>query len=293
MSKTYKFGLLGHRIGYSKSSDIFKTIFEMLSISGEFISVDISHEKIDEGLQKCIKLNLDGFSVTIPHKGNVIPFLNNIEKDALKLGAVNSIKIENNKLSGFNTDIYGFCESLKEYKDILKDKKALIIGAGGAARAVIFALKNKFGIRDFILLGRDKLKLDQFIKNLEPIIEGANLSSVTFDTELPVTPVAPIIPAVPITPAVLVDFAVNCSPLGGFNYPNEPIFNDMISPEKLLLYYDLNYNDNNNVIKKLQSLDIPCIDGKYMLVAQAVKSLYLWTGLTVSEKELYNKIFGS
>lgn len=278
MSKTYKFGLLGHRIGYSKSGEIFKAIFEMLSIPGEFISIDISHEKIDEGLKKCLELNLDGFSVTIPHKKNVIPFLNHIENDALQLGAVNSIKVENKQLSGFNTDIYGFSESLKEFKKILIDKKVLIIGAGGAARAIIFALKNYFNIQDFIILGRDKLRLDQFIKNIEPITRGANISSVTFNTELPVTPV---------------DFAVNCSPLGGFNYPNELIFNDLIPHEDILLYYDLNYNDNNDVIKQLQSVDIPCIDGKYMLVAQAAKSLYLWTGLTVSVKELYSKVFGS
>lgn len=277
MNKTYKFGLLGHRIGYSKSGDIFNAIFDMLSISGEFISIDVSHEKIDEGLQKCLDLNLNGFSVTIPHKQNVLPFLHNIENDALQLGAVNSIKIENNQLSGFNTDVHGFSESLKEYKNLLEDKTALIIGAGGAARAVVFALKKNFGINDFIILGRDKDKLNQFIKNLEPIIEGSNISSITFDTGSLVT----------------FDFAVNCSPVGGFNYPDQPIFNDIITPENLLLYYDLNYNDNNGVIKELQLLDIPCIDGKQMLVAQAIKSLYLWTGLTVSAKDLYAKVFRS
>ncbi len=276
MNKTYKFGLLGHKIDYSKSGEIFNAIFEMLSISGEFISVDVSYEKIDEGLQKCLDLKLNGFSVTIPHKQNVIPFLHNIENDALQLGAVNSIKIENNQLFGFNTDIYGFSESLKEYSSILKDKKVLIIGAGGSARAIIYALKNNFGIKDFVILGRDKQKLDLFLENLKPIIGGANISSITFDT----------------IKSVMFDFAVNCSPLGGFNYPNQPIFNDIITTKNLLLYYDLNYNDNNNVIKELQLLDIPCIDGKQMLVVQALKSLYIWTGLTVSEKELYSKVFG-
>ncbi|MEA1979609.1 MAG: hypothetical protein U9N54_01360 [candidate division Zixibacteria bacterium] len=280
MSKTLKLGLLGHQIGYSKSGDIFNAIFEMLSIDGEFISIDVSHEKIDEGLQKCLDLKLNGFSVTIPHKQNVIPFLNQIENDAMQLGAVNSIKIENNKLSGFNTDIYGFCESLKEYSSILKGKKVLIIGAGGSARAIIYALKNNFGIKDFVILGRDKQKLDLFLENLKPITGGANLSSIMFDSELPISPID-------------YDFAVNCSPLGGFNYPDELIFNNNISPENLLLYYDLNYNDNNSVIKKMQSINIPCIDGKQMLVAQALKSLYLWTGLTVSENELYQKVFGS
>ncbi|MBC7426053.1 MAG: shikimate dehydrogenase, partial [Bacteroidia bacterium] len=139
-----KFGLIGFPLSHSFSKAYFTAKFEKLGLSN--YSYELYELKDIALLSELIQTeNLSGFNVTIPHKINILPFINNLNKDALEAGAVNCVKVENVKgkliLNGYNTDVYGFTESLSP---LLKPeyKKALILGNGGASKAVQVALKN-------------------------------------------------------------------------------------------------------------------------------------------------------
>lgn len=137
----FKLGLIGKNISYSFSRDYFNKKFETEKIK------NVSYENFDiESINSFPLLvknteNIKGFNVTIPYKETIIPYLDALDETANKIGAVNTIKITNEKkLIGYNTDFYGFKESLKP---LLKPhhKKALILGTGGASKAIAFSLK--------------------------------------------------------------------------------------------------------------------------------------------------------
>ncbi|MEO8934478.1 MAG: shikimate dehydrogenase, partial [Xanthomarina sp.] len=137
-----KFGLIGKNISYSFSKEYFKNKFKDESIlNAVYQNFDI--QNIEE-FPEILKANptLKGLNVTIPYKESVISFLDEMDPKASKIGAVNTIKISTNgKLKGYNTDYYGFSKSLQPH---LKQhhKKALILGTGGASKAIAYALRE-------------------------------------------------------------------------------------------------------------------------------------------------------
>ena len=138
------FGLIGFPLTHSFSKKYFTDKFKDLGISSENTYHLWEIEQI-EMLEKIIAEteNLVGINVTIPHKQNVIPFLNEIDPAAKRIGAVNVIKVlPNNKLKGYNSDYYGFKKSLTEFLGGKNDLKALVLGNGGAAKAICVALED-------------------------------------------------------------------------------------------------------------------------------------------------------
>lgn len=149
---TRRFGLIGKNISYSFSKQFFTEKFEIESLD------DCSYENFDINsigeFQNLIKNNttIKGFNVTIPYKESIIPYLDKLSMKAAQIGAVNVIrKTSKGKLKGYNSDYYGFMKSLQP---LLKShhKKALILGTGGAAKAIAFAL-DQLGI-DFLFVSR-------------------------------------------------------------------------------------------------------------------------------------------
>ncbi|MBA3898929.1 MAG: shikimate dehydrogenase [Bacteroidetes bacterium] len=149
-----KYGLIGHPLSHSFSKKYFNEKFLNEGIEAEYCLYDLpSLEHFSSILDdKALK----GLSVTIPYKESIIPFLDELDKSAKECGAVNCIKIEqlNGKpfLTGYNTDIYGFKQSIKPFLES-KHSRALILGTGGASKAVQFVLKE-IGV-DFLLVSRN------------------------------------------------------------------------------------------------------------------------------------------
>ena len=206
------FGLLGYPLGHSFSAKFFAEKFEREHID----AVYTNFEEADAAqLSRIVTehTNLEGLNVTIPHKGAVIPMLNDISAEAKNIGAVNVIKIVRNSrgtfLKGFNTDVIGFTRSLQP---LLKPhhRRALVLGTGGASKAVVFGLR-KLGITP------------QYVSRKA----GENI--LTYEE---------------ITPSVLQDYTVvvNCTPLGMFPKidaaPALPY--SALTPRHLL--FDLVYN---------------------------------------------------
>ena len=143
MSSRFKFGLVGKDISYSFSQKYFTEKFKQLGLdSYKFRNYDIPEVEEFPFILYHIEEGFRGLNVTIPYKQSVIKYLDEIKGDALKIGAVNTIKItDDNLLIGYNTDVYGFQKSIEP---LLKDhhKKALILGTGGASKAIHLPLKN-------------------------------------------------------------------------------------------------------------------------------------------------------
>ena len=137
MLKTKRFGLIGKDIDYSFSKKYFSTKFKKENLdSYEYVNCDI--KKIED-FKKIELKEFSGFNVTIPYKEKIINFLDLVDENAKKIGAVNTIKIKNGKLIGYNTDYIGFLKTIEGFDFT----KAAILGSGGASKAIAFALKSK------------------------------------------------------------------------------------------------------------------------------------------------------
>ncbi|WP_299112919.1 shikimate dehydrogenase [uncultured Winogradskyella sp.] len=240
-----KFGLVGRNISYSFSKDYFLKKFKHEDLPHNYVNFDIkSIDELDDIIRNTP--NLKGLNVTIPYKEDVIPMLDDLNKRAKKIGAVNTIRITRyQKLIGYNTDYYGFKKSLKPY---LKKhhKRALILGTGGASKAVAYALK--------------KLKIQyDYVSRSEK--EGVKFlySDLTEDIISTYT------------------IIINCTPIGTYpnvnNCPNIPY--EAITENHIL--YDLIYNPEQT--KFLSCGDIKgatTINGLEMLKLQAEKAWSIW-----------------
>lgn len=239
------FALIGKNISYSFSQKYFSEKFRNEQIT-DAIYVNFDIHSLDE-LPTFIKKypNLKGMNVTIPYKETIIPFLSELDETALKIGAVNTIKITSeNKLKGYNTDYYGFYKSLESHLQA-HHNKALILGTGGASKAVAYALE-KLGIA-YRFVSRNP-------KNKQ--LAYTDLSNVIMETH-------PLI--------------VNTTPLGTFPNVNDypPIPYQYISDKHLL--FDLVYNPSKTTfLKKGESKGACIINGYSMLVQQAEKAWVIW-----------------
>jgi len=245
MTKPYKtFGLIGEKLTHSFSKNYFTEKFEKETIS-DAIYQNFELNNIEQfiGLIN-LNSNIVGLNVTIPFKESVIPFLDKLSKDAQKIGAVNTIQFLNGKTIGHNTDVIGFEKSLLP---LLKNhhQNALILGTGGAAKAVQFVLE-KLNI-SFKYVSRKKAKEHLLYTDLnEEIIEKYTL-------------------------------IINTTPLGMFpkidNLPNLPY--QFISKKHLV--YDLIYNPLETAfLQKAKAQGATIKNGLEMLQIQAEESWKIW-----------------
>ncbi|MBB3127230.1 shikimate dehydrogenase [Paenibacillus rhizosphaerae] len=134
-------GVIGNPIAHSKSPVMHKAALAALGIPGAYVPMRVAREQVGTALEGIKALGFRGINVTIPHKLEVIPFLNELDETALKIGAVNTIVNDGGHLTGYNTDGIGYVRSLKEEAIAeLKGKNILVLGAGGASRGIVYAL---------------------------------------------------------------------------------------------------------------------------------------------------------
>ncbi|MFD1316703.1 shikimate dehydrogenase family protein [Namhaeicola litoreus] len=242
----YLFGLLGRQISYSFSKGYFNEKFKKNALKGYYYT-NFDLDIIDDLPPLLDSLpNLKGFNVTIPYKEKVMPFLDEIDEEALAIGAVNTVKfLEGNKLKGFNTDVYGFEYSILPFIKPMH-KKALILGTGGASKAVSYAL-DKLGIEH------------KYVSR-----EASRDNSIRYSE---------------LTKEIVNDhfIVVNCSPVGTFPdinaCPNFP-YNFVT---KNHLFFDLIYNPSETLfLKKAKFYGAQIKNGEEMLELQAEKAWEIW-----------------
>lgn len=277
MKKPYKFGLIGHNIAYSKSGEVFDTIFELLKLKGEFNVYSTDRTSFKNQLINFRSNGTRGFSVTIPYKSEIMEYLDDVDPIAHALKAVNCVVVDEGRLLGFNTDCYGFPIPLKPYASTLKHGRAVIVGCGGAAAAVAYSLFLDFEIKEFTVLGRNDKNLRSFRELLKNRFR--NIDIVTEST------------LKPSRVKKQYDIIVNCTPLGGWNHSEKSPLGDDFNWKSTKIYYDLNYNDENKIIKSAADAGTVTIDGSSMLVGQAIRAFDIWTGKIISFEPVYDKVF--
>lgn len=177
MHKTpVKCGVIGHPISHSKSPVIHNHWIGLHGLNGTYEAIDIAPERLKEGIETLLSQGYAGFNVTIPHKQAVMGLCNLVDDTARTIGAVNTVKIENGKLYGTNTDAFGFIENLKSQRyTIDKSKPAVILGAGGASRAVVYGLLQD-GYENIILTNRTMEKAQEIAE-----MDEAKISAIPWD----------------------------------------------------------------------------------------------------------------
>ena len=152
-----KYGLIGKSLSHSFSKRYFNSFFSKNNIKAVYNEFEINEI---HRVQSILNSDISGLNVTIPYKESVIPFLDEISSEAKEIGAVNTIKILNGKNIGYNTDVFGFHQSIKPFLTN-KHEKAIVLGTGGASKAVAYVL-NKIGIEVFFVSRTPDYRLNQF-----------------------------------------------------------------------------------------------------------------------------------
>jgi shikimate dehydrogenase len=238
-----QFGLIGRNISYSFSKSYFAEKFKNENIVDAVYNV-FDLQEIDEVEKVFETEGLVGFNVTIPYKQDIIKYLDELSTEAEKIGAVNTVLIKNGKRIGHNTDCYGFHHSILSF--IKKHhNKALVLGNGGAAKAVFYIL--------------DELNINYKIVSRNPIENQFSYDDISDEiiTEYPIV--------------------INCSPVGTFpNVENAPLLPYSSLSDKHLLY-DLIYNPPmTKFLENGQKRGAQIKNGHEMLVLQAEKAWEIW-----------------
>jgi len=147
-------GVIGHPIKHSLSPMMHNYAFNKLDLDFVYLPFDIASINLKDALKGMLALGIKGFNVTIPHKERIVDYLDELSDSANIVNAVNTVVNENGKLHGYNTDVEGIIKTLEEYKDEINEKMVSVIGAGGAARAVIYTLINRFNIEKINIINR-------------------------------------------------------------------------------------------------------------------------------------------
>ena len=258
-SSTQITGLIGNPVSHSLSPHIHNAAFAEADVNAVFIPIELDEvvaflRTMIRPDSREIEWNLRGLSVTAPHKSTVIGELNWIDPAAREIGAVNTIVIEDDELHGYNTDSIGFIAPLKQRYESIAGLRCAVIGSGGAARAVIWALKAEGAI--VTVFARDEAKgktlAGLFGVNSEPL---SNPMFRDFDVVTNATPLGTCGKAEDETPA-------NSEQLRGVR-----------------LAYDLVYNPSETrFLREARAVGCETIEGLEMLISQAVEQFKLWTG---------------
>ena len=242
-----KYGLLGEHLSHSFSKDFFTQFFIEKNLSAQYDLIELdSAQNVDLFFNKEIR-TYKGLNVTVPFKESVMPLLDEISEEALAIGAVNTIKVnDSGRTTGYNTDAFGFHQSIKPFLNF-NHHRAILLGTGGAAKAVAYVLE-KIGLEVFYIsrnpLGNKTFGYSEINKHM---IDSCKL-------------------------------IVNCTPVGMYPSTNETISfpHHYLTSDHLVI--DLIYNPEQTIfLKNASDQGSIILNGKSMLHQQALKSWEIWS----------------
>ncbi len=266
--RTKLVGLIGHPVEHSLSPKLHNTLYQKYGLDYVYLAFDIAPDDIAKAVEAFKTLSFRGFNVTIPHKEKIVRFLDWLDTEAAIIGAVNTVKVEDGKLMGYNTDGMGFVSSLKRRGITLKDKIVLVLGAGGSAKAIcVYLLKE--GVKELYIHNRTRERALALIKQLKRFFPGVRLDYLAEENIGDVRP----------------HLVVNTTPLGMWPHTHlMPIENYDFLPGMTVV--DIVYNPVETAfLKKAKQAGCMAINGLDMLVGQALKAIEIWTGVKMDFDE--------
>ncbi|GAU78167.1 shikimate dehydrogenase [Fusibacter sp. 3D3] len=249
------YGLLGKGITYSISPRIHTYVYEQLSLDCDYKIVDgVLEEKLE------LLKQLDGFNVTIPYKQEIMPYLADQDEASRKIGAVNTVVKNAGKWFGYNTDYHGFKETLLSISNKIPES-AVILGTGGAAKAVYHVLKD-VGVKAIWIVSRKaKTSFENECCITYEMLENSEIQS---------------------------DLLINCTPVG--RAQDSPVSEQVVRRQKSVI--DIIYVPTMTpLLKMAESLQIPYANGLMMLIVQALYADQLWfPDTSIQIQKLYQEL---
>jgi shikimate dehydrogenase len=257
--------LLGNPLGHSISPAMHNSVFEKLGMNYCYMPVEVTAENLQQVFSALTKMNVAGFNVTIPHKINIIEYLDELDPLAATIGAVNTICVKDGKTKGYNTDGKGFIDSLKEQAGVTVDgKRLLLLGCGGGARAIAMTLAFH-GAKKIYLHNRTSAKADALAAEINGRIRFcAEVVRSTDDQKEAIQHC---------------DILINGTSLGMHPHENVlPIDESLLSAK--LIVADIVYNPRvTRLLSTARDKGCTIVPGLGMLIYQGAAAFTLFTGV--------------
>ena len=267
--------VIGHPIEHSMSPIMHNAALKELSLDYIYLAFDVPPNALEKAILGFKKSNMKGINVTIPHKEAIIHYLDELDPLSKQIGAVNTVKNEGGVLLGRNTDALGAKQALLDAGFKIEGKKALIMGAGGAARAISFGLTEK--IDEIFISNRTEERAIKLAKELQDKTKikatGKDTSKKTLRT---------------LTNSV--DILINTTPIG--MYPKidvSPISKDLLNEN--LFVFDIIYNPlQTRLLKDAKEIGSKTLNGLDMFINQGALAFEWWTGKKPNVELMKEKI---
>ncbi len=258
--------LIGDPVEHSISPTIHNEAFKRLNLNYIYLAFKVSSHDLENAVKGLKALGAAGFNVTLPHKVTVIKYLDEVTPEARAIGSVNTVVNERGKLVGHNTDVVGVINTFKSAGISLLGTTAVVLGAGGASRAVIHALVSCGSGRIYVI-NRTYEKAVELVKE--------------YASKFPDVEFKPMYLTMNDLRSALdqAQILINTTSVGMFPNINE----SLVPPELIrsdIIVFDIVYNPvETKLLRDAKSRSAPTIDGVHMLVHQAAASFKLWTGV--------------
>ena len=251
-------GLIGHPVEHSFSPPMHNAAFNALNMDWAYVAFDVNPFNVKSAIEGAKSLNIKGFNVTIPHKIEVMKYLDEIDEVAGLIGAVNTIDFKSMK--GYNTDGIGAVKAIEEVTSI-KNKNVVVAGAGGASRAISFYIA-KYGAESVTILNRNVEKAQSLADDIN-LIDDVNADSIKN-----------------IKGHVAdADILIDTTPVGMHPNVNDDAIICAEDMHEDLVVFDAVYNPNEtSLIKEAIKANAKPVYGIKMLLYQGVESFKIWTG---------------
>lgn len=264
-SKTKLIGIFGYPLGHTLSPLMHNKTLAKMGLNYIYIPLEVKPDDIGRAVDAIRVFDMLGVNVTIPYKEKVIKYLDYLSPEAKACGAVNLIKNENGYLTGYNTDGAGFIAGLKEANIDYKGN-TLLLGAGGAARAVSYALASE-GAKSLTFLNRDKVQAEKLANFIN---EQTNVSCHAFEMNLEIFNDI----------ASNIDMIINCTPVGMYPNINETPVKDINNIKKGAVFCDLIYNPlKTKFLAMGEAKGYKTINGLPMFIHQGALTLKILTNI--------------
>jgi shikimate dehydrogenase len=272
--KTRIYGLIGDPVEHSLSPLMHNAAFKELNLNCVYLPFHVRRKELPRAVKGLQSLGISGFNVTIPHKIPMVKYLDEVEKEAASIGAINTVASRNGKLIGYNTDGAGAYRALRAAGSDPRDQRITILGAGGAARAVAFHLAPLS--RSLVILNRTREKAVSLALELNRAgwnVSGRGLTPQTLSEEVPES-----------------NILINTTSLGMYPRVDEtPVGRDLIHPK--MAVFDIVYNPpQTKLLRAAREAGAKVVGGLQMLVYQGVLAFEIWTGKIPSMKTMARAI---
>ena len=263
--RTRVLAILGYPVEHSLSPAMQNSEFERLGLDYVYIPAPVAPENLETSIRGLVAAGVAGFNITIPHKQAVLPLLDEVSDDARQVGAVNTIKVVDGKLQGYNTDIDGWVRDIQE-EILLERSSVCIVGAGGAARAVaVGALKA--GASRLFLCGRNRDTVEELHRFLQEKMPDASISSMALDDADCRKELSGC------------DIVVNTTPVGMDSTPGMPFSAEWLN-ENQYVYDAIYVPAETELLRQARMKGCAVKNGLGMLAYQGAVAFEIWTGET-------------